>query len=140
MASTDVRQEWETLAREFEMAFNSGDIDALGEVYAEAATVLPPEMQPVHGRQAIKQFWQAAREQMGVQQVRLEPQQVEVSGDAAFEIGTATLTVQPPEGGPITLTAKYLVSWKREPGGRWQIAADMWNTNEPAQTAQNTAY
>src|SRR5216684_4096109 len=49
----------------------------------------------------------------GVPEVDLQTQQVESSGDLAYEIGSATLAIQPEGSSPTTDTVKYVVVWKR---------------------------
>jgi uncharacterized protein (TIGR02246 family) len=127
--TTLTQQDVERLNHEFEAAFNGGDMAALASLYAEDARVMPPGGEIVRGRQAIQQFWQAAREQMGIRSVRLDTQDVESSSDLGREIGSATLEIQPSDGLSTSLTVKYLVVWKRSANGDWQLAVDMWNTN-----------
>ena len=69
---------------------------------------------------------------MGVREVDLRTQDVESSGDLAYEIGSATLKIQPEGGSPTTDTVKYVVVWKRRAEGSWQLAVDIWNSNTQA--------
>jgi uncharacterized protein (TIGR02246 family) len=127
MATTGtVREDIEQRNRAFEAAFNSGDMAALAGAYAEDATVLPPDSEPVRGRHAIQQFWQGARD-AGIQTVALHTVQVDAEGDVAAEIGTADLTVQA-AGQASTVGVKYVVVWKRRAGGPWELAIDIWNS------------
>lgn len=126
------KQETDRLAREFAAAFNRGDMATVASFYAEDAKVMPPGSEVVQGRQAIEQFWRGAQEQMGVKEVTKNVQEVEASGDLAYEVGTATLKIEPPGGQAITALFKYLVVWKRQADGAWQLAVDIWNSNTPA--------
>jgi ketosteroid isomerase-like protein len=83
----------------------------------------------VRGRQAIEQFWQSIMG-MGVREVDLQTQDVEAGDDLAYEIGAATLKFQSGSGPLTTDTVKYVVVWKRRAGGPWQLAADIWNSND----------
>jgi uncharacterized protein (TIGR02246 family) len=126
-----VRQEIEQRNREFVAAFNRGDAAGVAAAYVTDARVLPPGGVMVSGRQAIQQFWQGVMG-MGVREVDLRTQEVESSGDLAYEIGAATLKIQPEGGSPTTDTVKYVVAWKRQAGGAWQMAVDIWNSNTQA--------
>jgi uncharacterized protein (TIGR02246 family) len=126
-----VRQEIEQRNREFVAAFNRGDAAGVAAMYVEDARVLPPGGAMASGRQAIQQFWQSVMG-MGVREVDLRTQEVESSGDLAYEIGAATLAIQPESGSPTTDTVKYVVVWKRRAGGAWQLAVDIWNANTQA--------
>jgi uncharacterized protein (TIGR02246 family) len=126
------KQEVDRLAGEFAAAFNRGDMATVASFYVEDAKVMPPGSEVVQGRQAIEQFWRSAQEQMGVKEVTINVQEVEASGDIAYEIGTATLKIEPPGGQAITAPFKYLVVRKRQADGAWPLAVDIWNSNTPA--------
>jgi uncharacterized protein (TIGR02246 family) len=126
-----VRQEIEQRNREFVAAFNRGDAAGVAGTYVEDARVLPPGGMTVRGRQAVQQFWQSVMG-MGVREIDLRTQEVESSGDLAYEIGAATLTIQPESGSPTTDIVKYVVVWKRQAGGAWYLAVDIWNNNSQA--------
>jgi uncharacterized protein (TIGR02246 family) len=128
VGTTSVRQTIESANRQFEAAFNRGDTVALAALYTEDATVLPPGAPSVHGREAIQQFWQSVRD-AGVRTATLATQDVQASGDYAHEIGAATLQIQPEGGAASTEQVKYVVVWKRQPGGTWQLHVDIWNAN-----------
>ena len=118
------QQEIEQRVREFEAAFNRRDAAALAAMYTEDARLLPPGSEMLSGRQAIQQFWQGAFD-MGVSGGELRPQQIEARDDLAYEMSTATLRLG--DGG--TQAVKYVVVWKRQTGGAWQMAVDIWNAN-----------
>ena len=129
---TLVKQEVDRINREFVAAFNRGDMATVASCYAEDAKVMPPGSEVVQGRQAIEQFWRGVQEQMGVKEVTLDSQEVEASGDIAYEVGAATLKIEPPGGQATTVPIKYLVAWKRQADGAWRLAVDIWNNNAPA--------
>lgn len=126
------KQEVDRLAREFAAAFNRGDMATVASFYVEDAKVMPPGSEVVQGRKAIEQFWRGAQEQMGVKEVTINVQEVEASGDIAYEVGIATLKIEPPGGQAITAPFKYLVVRKRQAGGAWPVTVDIWNSNTPA--------
>ena len=43
-------------------ASNEGDAETLASLYAEDAVLLPPDHEPIHGREAISEFWEQGTE------------------------------------------------------------------------------
>src|SRR5439155_15664095 len=106
--SGSVRQEIDRTNRQFEQAFNRGDVAGAVSVYPDDAKVLPPDAAMVSGRSAIQQFWEGDRSAMGIQEAKLATRDLQVSGDTAYEIGEATLKLQ-----SASASVKYVVVWKR---------------------------
>src|SRR3954451_25345466 len=108
MAEADsIRQAIEERNREFVAAFNRGDAAGVAANYTEDARVLPPGAPMVRGRQAIEQFWQSIMS-IGVREVDLQTEDVEATGDLAYEFGAATLKIQSASGPLTTDTVKYI--------------------------------
>ena len=122
-----VRQAIEQRVREFEAAFNRGDMAALAALYTEDATLLPPDSGAITGRHGIEHFWRTVRDS-GVARIAMHPQQVEASGDLAAEVATAELTAASGDGQTSTIPVKYVVVWRRRAGGPWRLAVDIWNS------------
>jgi ketosteroid isomerase-like protein len=109
--------------RRFEAALNAGDpARAARETYTADARVLPPDMPMVRGREALEQFWVGVVASVGVKEVRLSTNELQVHGDIAHEIGTAILTLN----GGQEVAAKFCVLWKQE-DGQWRWDVDIWN-------------
>lgn len=100
-----------------------GDWNALDRVYTADARILPPGAEMISGRPAIKAFWRDAVPAMGVKSATLASVETYLAGDGIVEIGRAELTLD-----ASTMTAKYVVFWKREEG-RWKWHVDIWNPN-----------
>ncbi len=116
--------------REWMEAVKRGDPASLAALYTEDATLLPPNSEAIRGRQGIEAFFKAGM-QMGISEATLETVDVEYLGDVAYEVGAYTMKIEP-EGGQATADkGKYVVVWKRDGDGPWQLAVDMWNTNTP---------
>jgi uncharacterized protein (TIGR02246 family) len=126
--ASDVRTEIDRVNRRFAEAWNRGDVAGAVAVYTVDATILPPGAPRVKGRGPIQQFWQGVMDS-GVRAVALQTDDLEVSTDLAREIGTATLTARAEDGTEQTMTAKYVVVWKRQ-DGEWRWHTDIWNTDE----------
>ena len=122
-----IRMDIESANSQIGKAFSRGDTAAIAAFYTEDATILPPNSQMIKGREAIQEFWKGAMG-MGVRRIRLNTIDVQSSGDLAYEIGNATLDIQPEGGKASTDTMKYVVVWKRQADNSWKLAADIWNS------------
>jgi uncharacterized protein (TIGR02246 family) len=101
-------------------ASNEGDAEALTELYAEDALLLPPDHEPIHGREAIGEFWlQGTDTGLEVTTLRLE-----VDGDVAYLVGRYRL---PPTEQEQADSGQYVLCLKRQAGGAWKLTADIWN-------------
>jgi len=122
---TDLGRAVDAANRRFENAFNSGDAaGAAREFYARDARILPPGSETVQGGEKIAAYWAAAATapQTGVRRVQLSTLDLQPVGDAAYEIGRATLTLANGQH----VTPRYLIVWKKE-DGVWRRYLDIWN-------------
>jgi len=53
------------------------------------------------------------------------------SGDFAYDIGTYQLTMNDPQGKPMSERGKYTVVWKKQADGSWKAVADMFSSDLP---------
>jgi uncharacterized protein (TIGR02246 family) len=101
-------------------ASNQGDAEALAQLYADDALLLPPDHEPIHGREAIVEFWrQGTDEGLEVRTLRLE-----VHGDLAYMIGRYRL---PPTEEEAADSGQYVLCLQRQADGAWKLTADIWN-------------
>ena len=98
---------------------------------APDVVAMPPNRAITSGANA---FTEGLRTFLGAYKVdvKYKTDEIVVSGDWAFERGTAVETVTPKAGGaPQTSNAKYLWVYHRN-GGTWELARLMWNGSDPA--------
>jgi uncharacterized protein (TIGR02246 family) len=110
----------------FVAAFNGGDAAAVAAFYTEQGQLLPPNAEPMTGKQAIQAFWQGAMD-MGIASAQIELGEVEQHDDTAIEVGTYMLHAQ---GGEELDAGTYIVIWKRV-GGEWKLHRDIFNSSKP---------
>jgi ketosteroid isomerase-like protein len=91
---------------------------------------LPPNMEKVSGRTAIKEFWAGGISQLGLKFSELRTEELFGSGDLFTEIGSYTLKIQPAGQKPVEDKGKYVIIWKQTAEG-WRLHRDMWNSNMP---------
>ncbi|MEH6405386.1 MAG: SgcJ/EcaC family oxidoreductase [Sneathiella sp.] len=111
----------------FSACIANGDLDKLMTLYTEDASFIGPNSDFLKGRDEIKGFFQAVLD-MGIKEVRLSTDEVDLQGDTAIEVGTYELLV---DGGAQADHGKFMVVWKKA-NGAWQLHRDMINTSMPA--------
>lgn len=127
-----VRTAIEETNLKFGEAVRQGDAAALVALYTDDATLLPPDSDMIEGRQGIEAFWSGGL-QMGIKNAVLTTVDVFGSGDLAYEIGKAAITIQPEGQEPIEMKGKYVVVWKQTDDSSWKLHVDIWNSSMPAQ-------
>ncbi|MFV8818546.1 YybH family protein [Haliea sp. E17] len=111
-------------------AYNSGDADALANLYAEDAVLMPPGVAPVQGRAAIRAYYakDTAASMSAGMSMHLDAEPTGgVSGDLGWQSGYYRAT---DSSGAVVDTGKYLsVSVKKD--GKWLYIRDTWNSDSP---------
>ena len=120
---TGSRKAIEAAIARYVAASNRGDADALAALYADDAMLLPPDHQPIRGRQAIGDFWRQGTDE-GLQVTTLK---VEVEGDLGYLVGRYNL---PPTDEEPADSGKYVMCLKRQRDGSWKLTADIWNRSD----------
>jgi uncharacterized protein (TIGR02246 family) len=119
------RRAVESAIRRYVEASNRGDVATLASLYAEDAMLLPPDHEPIQGRQAIRAFWQQGTDE-GLEVTNLA---VEVNGDLGYLVGQYHLPATDEEPAD---SGKYVMCLKRERDGSWKVTADIWNQSGDA--------
>jgi uncharacterized protein (TIGR02246 family) len=109
-------------------AFNTGNYDQAGALFAADGQFLPPHHDPAQGPRAIEKIFRLYGES-GFQDLRLETLRVETSGDTAIETGRFTVAVRQSNGTTSIEHGKYVQAWRRV--GVWLIVANCCNFNLP---------
>src|SRR5712692_8165243 len=115
------------VTQDWALACNTKQLDDLVELYATDAIVLRPNVPPVRGTAAIREFFCAVLD-AGLGEVELDPLRVEVFGDMAYEAGRCKMLV-PAMGKRREERGKYLVVLNRQAGGEWKVIADCWSSD-----------
>jgi uncharacterized protein (TIGR02246 family) len=113
------RQEVAAIVERYEAATNTEDPDQLAALYAADAFLLPPDGGVVHGQAQIHRFWAEGLERG----LMMDTLRVALDHDLGWVVGRYYLAGSdeaPPDSG------KFVLALSRS-GGRWQVAADIWN-------------
>lgn len=106
--------------RKMTKTFNSQDAAGMASIFMEDALMKFPGQEPLEGRKAIEM----ANDQMmkqGISKLSLETQEIEASGEFAYEVGNYELFTG--DGTSIDY-GNYLTVWKRN-GDEWKIHRDI---------------
>jgi len=100
------------------------------QLYAENASVLPPNSPIAEGRAAIR-AWMAAFPPTS--DFLLTPIDIVGRGDLAYVRGTYAFKIVGPDGHEISADrGKYVEIRRRQPDGKWLITVDIFNSDLPA--------
>ncbi len=124
-ALRDVAVQWAEAA-------NEKDIPGIVALYTADASLLPPNAAIVTGAEAIRAMWTETVESPGYA-VTVQTTETEASrtGDLAYSRGTHEVTVDDPEGNPVTDSGKWVVVCKKQTHGTWKIVTHIWNSDQP---------
>jgi len=115
-------------AKSFEVAFNSGNAAEVAAHYSVDGVVLAPDTVRIDGREAIHGLWQAYVD-AGVTDLSLTTVNLDEHGDTAYEIGSFSLSAPDGNGGMVQANGKYIIVWKKDGDGIWNLHWDIWNSN-----------
>ena len=108
--------------------YASGQIDRVVEVFAEDCWQMPPNAEPMVGREALRAGWKQAVK-WGNWNFTFETQDVVLSGNVAVERGKYKMTITagpeaPPNFEVYEDHGNYVVFWRLEEDNQWRIVWD----------------
>ncbi len=121
---------------EWAEAWNDKDVERVLSSTTEDASLLPPNAPIATGKEALRALTTQMVESPGFA-LTAEPTKVEASrtGDLAYSSGTYEITVDDPEGNPVTERGKWVLVCKKQPDGTWKVVTHIWNSDGPAAAA-----
>ena len=129
--NTATPEELSQMNKDFAEALNNKDAEAASLLYAEDASLLPPNESIVTGRENIKNYWQGALD-AGTTNVSVSTISTGSDGDLGYEIGHFELSYPGPDGNMIVEKGKYTELLKRMSDGKWISIYGMWNSDSPS--------
>src|SRR5881394_3891350 len=111
----------------------AGHADSLADLYHVNGVMLPPNMPPVRGRDAIRGFMTMMNSMSSPPPVlTVRADSVWAQGASALELGRWNFAwaagAKRPPGAPAADSGKYMVRWVQE-DGRWLMVQDIWNSD-----------
>jgi ketosteroid isomerase-like protein len=115
------------LMQDWAHACNSKQLDDLVDLYGVDAIVLRPNVPPVRGTAAIREFFFGVLD-AGLGEVEMDALRLEVFGDIAYEAGRCKMLVPSTMGKRREERGKYLLILARH-AGDWRVLADCWSSD-----------
>jgi ketosteroid isomerase-like protein len=116
------------MTQDWAQACNTKQLDDLVDFYATDALVLRPNVPPIRGTAAIREFYFTALD-AGLGEAEFDPLRVELFGDIAFEAGRCKTLVPTAMGKRREERGKYLILFLKQPAGEWKAVADCWSSD-----------
>jgi ketosteroid isomerase-like protein len=116
------------MTHDWAAACNNKQIEDLLEFYAADALVMRPNIPPVRGTAAIREFFVGALE-AGLGDVEMETLRVELLGDVAYQAGRCKMLVPVVMGKRREERGKYVIVFAKEKSGQWRAVVDCWSTD-----------
>jgi ketosteroid isomerase-like protein len=119
--------EWARLASE------GKDVERVLAYWTDDAVVMPPGRPAIVGKTALRDYVNASFQIPGFRiswsstEVRFSPDQ-----NLAYMFGHNAVSLNGPDGTPVTVKGRAVTIWRREADGLWRCAVDIWNEEASA--------
>lgn len=113
-------------------ASHGRDVEHILSFWTADAVVIPPGLPEVVGKTALRQYVKSSMQIPGFR-ITWTSRDVAFSpdGNLAYMFSRNTVTMDTPDGTPLTDEGRAVTIWRRESDGEWRCAVDIWNA-EPA--------
>ena len=124
--------------REQEIAtFSSGEAEKLLALLTDDVVLMPPNEPAVVGKEAARAWVRNMFQRFKIEGTYTSTADLRLIGDSAFERMSFKLKLTPIDGGaPIEDVGKGVHVYRRQAGGAWKIAQDIWNSDKPVPAAK----
>ena len=117
-------------SREWSKVAGSGNMDAVLGYFDDGAVMISEGQPPIRGKQAIQQYLAETSKIPGFK-IEWDPQEAHVSGDMGYLIERTKVTMNGPQGTPVTQEMQALTVWKKQTDGSWKNVIDMSTSAAP---------
>ena len=99
---------------------------------ADDVCFMPPDGLRSHGSKELRSSIDQVLQLPGVKLTwKADEAKASAGGDLGYTIGSITLTLDGPDGQPISRAGKYQTTWQRSDQGGWKVVADIFNFDAP---------
>ena len=131
--SAEAKQAIDAVNANWARLTTAGHADSIAEFYHANGVMLPPNMAPVRGKEAIRAFMATMSSMSSPPPIlTIHAESVWASGPWAMELGRYNFVLpasaKRPPGFPAADSGKYVVRWVNE-NGRWLMMQDIWNSD-----------
>jgi ketosteroid isomerase-like protein len=124
-------EELSQMNKDFLKALLAKDALAASKLYADDASLLPPNEPIVTGQANIQKYWQGAIDG-GLVDGSVTTISTGSNGDIGYEIGRFELIFKGADGKTVVDKGKFTELLKRNAEGKWVSIYGMWNSDAPA--------
>jgi len=111
---------------------NAGDMDGVMMCCTGGVVMMPPNAPAIVGADAVRSWFAEFFEQFTADMTTTTEDLI-VDGDLAYARRSFAWTLTPKAGGePIRESGKFVMIYRRDEGGTWKAALDIWNSDKPA--------
>jgi uncharacterized protein (TIGR02246 family) len=100
----------------------ANDAAAVSAFWTDDAVFMNAGMPTLRGRTSIDSLIQGMHSSVRVTELAVQIDELTVSGDAAYLLGTYNETLMPASGAPQRVSGRYLHVWRRQADGSWKLA------------------
>ena len=115
-AAREIAEIWRAYTR----AHDRGDAEEVARWFTDDALVLAPGLPEVRGREGFRELVAQSFETARFDGLEIESVELEVRGDAAWELARFSETMRIEGREPRHLRGRFMVRWARRPDG-WRI-------------------
>jgi len=127
----------EKMAKEWDVAFQAGDVDALTAMYTDDAVTMSQEQATITGKEAISAAFAKQLEENTYINQQAPSKEVFVCGDWAFQVGTySDEFISKASEDTVKITGRWMAVLKRQPDGLWKYFREMSNSDTPPAEVQ----
>lgn len=112
--------------KNFSKYVNASDYKMIGESYTKDAKIFPNNLKIIEGTEDILGYWKLP-EGIKIINHKIDPIEIKIMGDEAYDYGTYQGTTKKADGEEITWKGKYVIVWKKI-GSNWKMYLDIWNS------------
>jgi uncharacterized protein (TIGR02246 family) len=123
-----IQQNW----RQFIENWNAMNTNGCVAIYADDAIVIPPEMQPANGKEAIAEFYDFLFASNKSANYSHNTESITIEGNQAIEYGNFSVDWISNEDIEWTFRARVMAHWVKDSSENWRIRKLLFNT-PPAQ-------
>jgi ketosteroid isomerase-like protein len=126
------RYELLKITKIWDKAFNSGDIRTLVSLYTDDAKIIPPNMKPVIGTEAIREYFNAEFESFSNYKINDPADEVIILGNKAYVRGKYFLNYTPKLGEEqLQDEGNWIMLFGRQTDGSWKCYYEIFNSKMP---------
>ena len=115
----------EQMSIAWDEALNTKDLETLTMIYKSDARIMPPNGKVLRGAEGVRATFGAMMDAGLTGKTTIV--EITMSGGLAHKIGTYQIM----DGDTVVDTGKFIETWQTGEDGKWRIANDIWNSDNP---------